>query len=50
MRNRVERKSFFSEDNVSKVALRYQNAVCRLLARFVRCKDMRKIVEVLEML
>ena len=42
-------KSLF-EVNVSKVALRYQNAVSEILARSVRCKDPCKIVEVLEML
>ena len=36
--------------NVSKVALRYQNAVCEILARSVRCEDPRKIFELLEML
>ena len=40
----------FLEDNVSKVALRYQNTAYEILARSERCKDPPKIVEVLEML
>ena len=43
-------ENHFFEVNVSKVALRYQNTVYGILARSVRCKDPRKIVEVLEML
>ena len=40
----------FFEDHVSKAALRYQNTVYEILARSVRFKDPRKMVEVLEML
>ena len=36
--------------NVSKVALWYQNTVYKTWAGSVRCKDPRKIVEVLEIL
>ena len=45
--NKVEWKTLFGL-NTLKVALHYQNTVREIWSRSVRCKDPRKIVEVLE--
>ena len=35
--------------NISKIAWWYQNTVYEIWARFLKCKNLRKIVEVLKM-
>ena len=48
LNTKVEWKKHFFDLSVLKGALQYQNTVCKIWTRSVRCEDPRKIVEVLE--